>query len=74
MSRETPCIFRTAEAMEPQLIDNFAASAFCAFEDFGTSSVGDCNMEPIRAELVSNLGDGNASDQAELWLSCAGKS
>ena len=29
--------------MEPQLIKNFAAAAFCAFKDFGTSSEGECN-------------------------------
>jgi len=40
--------------MEPQLINNFAAAAFCAFKDFGTSLEGNCNMELIRTEQVSN--------------------
>jgi len=43
--------------MEPKLINNFAAAAFCAFKDFGTSSEGDCNTELIRAEQVSNTGN-----------------
>jgi len=43
--------------MKPRLTNNFAAAAFCAFKDFGTSSEGDCNTELIRAEQVSN--DGN---------------
>jgi len=43
--------------IEPQLINNFAAAAFCAFKDFGTSSEGDCNTELIRAEQVSNTGN-----------------
>jgi len=43
--------------MEPQLINNFAAAAFCAFKDFGTSYEGDCNMELIRTEQVSNTGN-----------------
>jgi len=50
MSREAACVFGTGEAMEPQLIYNFAAAAFCAFKDFGTGSEGDCNSELIRAE------------------------
>ena len=58
--------------MEPQLINNFAAAAFCAFKDFGISSEGDCDMEVIRTEQVSNtLAIGNASDLAAVWLSCA---
>ena len=40
--------------MEPQLINNFAAAAFHAFKDFGTSLEGDCNTELIRTEQVSN--------------------
>jgi len=36
---EAACIFSTGEAMEPKLISNFAAAAFCA-KDFGTSSEG----------------------------------
>jgi len=40
--------------MEPQLINNFATAAFCAFKDFGTSSEGNCNTELIRTEQVSN--------------------
>jgi len=43
MYREAACIFGTAEAMEPRLINNFAAAVFCAFKDFGTGSEGDCN-------------------------------
>jgi len=54
---EAACIFSTVEAMEPQLINNFAAAAFCAFKDFGTSSEGDCNTELIRTEQVSNTGN-----------------
>jgi len=37
----------------PQLIENFAAVAFCAFIDFGTGFKGYCNMERIRIEQVS---------------------
>ena len=40
--------------MEPQLINKFAATSFGAFQDFGTSSEGDCNTELIRTEQVSN--------------------
>jgi len=43
--------------MESQLINNFAAAAFCAFKDFGTSSEGDCNTELIGTEQVSNAGN-----------------
>jgi len=43
MSWEAVCIFTTGEVMEPQLINNFAAAAFCAFKDLGTSSEGNCN-------------------------------
>jgi len=43
--------------MEPQLINNFAATAFCAFKDVGTSSEGDCNTELIRTEQVSDIGN-----------------
>jgi len=57
MSWEAACIFSTGEAMEPQLIDHFAAAAFCAFKDFGTSSEGDRNTELIRIEHVSNAGN-----------------
>jgi len=45
---EAVCIFSTAEAMEPQLINNFATAASWTFKDFGTSSEGDCNTELIR--------------------------
>jgi len=48
--------------MEPQLINNFAAVAFCVFKDFGTSSEDDCNMEVIRTTLAIE----NASDQAAV--------
>ena len=48
MPWEAACIFITGEAMEPQLINNFAAVAFCAFKEFGTSSEGDCNTELIK--------------------------
>jgi len=57
MPWEVACIFSTGEAMEPQLINNFAAAAVCAFKDFGTSSEGDCNTELIRTEQVSNTGN-----------------
>jgi len=43
--------------MEPQLIDNLAAAAFCAFKDFCTGTEGDCNMELIGAEQVFNVGN-----------------
>jgi len=42
--------------MEPQLINNFVAAAFCAFKDFGISLEGNCNAELIRMEQVSNTG------------------
>jgi len=57
MPWEAASIFSTGEVMEPQLINNFAAAAFCAFKDFGTSSEGDYNMELIRTEQVSNTGN-----------------
>jgi len=41
--------------MEPQLINNFATAAFCAFKDFGTGLEGSCNTELIRPEQVSNI-------------------
>jgi len=56
MSREAARIFSAGEAMEPQLINKFAAAAFCTFKDFGTGSEGDCKTELIRAEQVSNVG------------------
>jgi len=62
MPWEAACIFNTGEAMEPQLINNFAAVAFCVFKDFGTSSEDDCNMEVIRTTLAIE----NASDQAAV--------
>ena len=67
---EVACIFSTGEAMEPQLINNFATAASWAFKDFGTSSEGDCNAELIRTEPVSNTGNwiGNASDQARTLM------
>ena len=43
--------------MEPQFINNFAAAAFCAFKDFGTSLEGNCNTKLIRTEQVSNTGN-----------------
>jgi len=55
MSWEVAYICNTGEAMEPQLINNFAAAAFCAFKDFGTGSEGDYNTELIRAKKVSNV-------------------
>ena len=67
MSWEVTCIFSTGEAIEPKLINNFAAAAVCAFKDFGTSSEGDCNTELSR---FPTLAIGNASDQAAVWLSC----
>jgi len=58
MPWEAAWIFNTGEAMmEPQLINNFAAAAFRAFKDFGTSSEGNCNTELIRTEQVSNTGN-----------------
>jgi len=48
MSWEAACIFSTGDAMERQLINHFAAAAFCAFKDFGTSSEGNHNTELIR--------------------------
>jgi len=35
MSSEVACIFSTRVAMEPQLINKFAAAAFFAFKNFG---------------------------------------
>ena len=43
--------------MQPELIKDFAAAAFCAFENFGTGSEGSCNTELISAEQVSNAGN-----------------
>jgi len=57
MSREVACIFRIGKAMEPQLINNIATVAFCAFKDFDTSLEGDCIMEFISAEKISNVGN-----------------
>jgi len=57
MPWEAACIFRNGEAMDSQLINNFAAAEFCAFKDFGTSSEANCNTELIRAEQVSNTGN-----------------
>jgi len=66
MPWEAACIFSTGEAMEPQLINNFAAAAFCAFKDFGTSSEGDCNTELIRLSKFPTLATGNASGQTAV--------
>ena len=49
MPWEVACIFSTEETMEPQLINNFAAAAFRAFKDFGTSSEGDWDDTKRRA-------------------------
>ena len=57
MPWEAACILNTGEAMEPQLINIFAAAAICAFKDFDTSSEGDCNAELIRTEQVSDTGN-----------------
>jgi len=57
MPWEAACIFSIGEAMELQLINSFAAVAFCAFKDFVTSSKGNCNTELIRTEQISNTGN-----------------
>jgi len=57
MPWEATCIFSTGKAVEPQLINNFAAAAFSAFKDFGTSSEDDCNTELIKTEKVSDTGN-----------------
>jgi len=66
MPWEVACIFSTGEAMEPQLINNFAAAAVCAFKDFGTSSEGDCNTELTGLSKFPTLAIGNTSDQAAV--------
>ena len=43
--------------MESQLVNNFATAASWAFKDFDTSLEGDCNMELIGTEQVSNTGN-----------------
>jgi len=55
MPGETACVFSEEEPMQPQLINNFAIAAFCAFRNFGTRSEDICNTELIRAEQVSNV-------------------
>jgi len=54
---EAACIFSTGEAMDSQLVNNFATAASWAFKDFGTSLEGDCNTELIRTEEVSDTGN-----------------
>ena len=68
---EAACIFSTGEAMEPQLINNFATAASWAFKDFGTSSEGIAIRSSSGLSKFPTLAIGNASDQAAVWLSCA---
>jgi len=54
--------------IKPQPVNKLTTAAFCAFENIGTSSQGDCDSELIRAQT---LAIGKASDQAAVWFFCA---
>ena len=57
--------------IKPQPVNKLTTAAFCAFENIGTSSQGNCNSELIRASRFPTLAIRKASDQAAVWLFCA---
>ena len=68
MSGEAARILNAGEAMKPQPVNKLSAAAFCAFENIGTSSQGNCGSELSR---FPTLAIGKASDQSAVWLFCA---
>ena len=68
MSGEATRILNAGEARKPQPVSKLSAAAFCAFENIGTSSQGNCGSELIRFPM---LAIGKASDQAAVGLFCA---
>jgi len=43
--------------MKSQPVNKLTTAAFCVFENIGTSSQGNCDLELIRAQQVSDASD-----------------
>jgi len=56
MSGEAACILNAGKAMKPQPINKLTTAAFRASENIhvGTSLQGNCNLELIRTQQVSD--------------------
>ena len=57
MSGYAARILNAGEAMKSQPVNKLTTAAFCAFENVGTSSQGNCNSDLIRAQQVSDASD-----------------
>jgi len=51
MSGEAARILNAGEAMKPQPVNKLPAAALRAFENIGTSSQGNCDLELIRIQV-----------------------
>jgi len=62
MSGEAARILDAGEAMKSQPVNKLTTAAFHIFENIGTSSQGNCDLELIRLSRFPTLVIGKASD------------